>query len=204
MTRRYAAPELLNGGLRGSPSDVFSLACVFIEIFSALNESISYDDHGLFSDMMPGIHEQLNSINVSPKLSVLPEVIVNMSARISCKRWSAKRVQSTLVSQVGLSCRWCRSKGTDTSVEPWTPASSSTNTTHSSKAAILKEPATTVNEKTQDPYRFIRSLQDGGDGTYPITFEHIILYGQYHPRDLELQPYYTKADHFTREAPWMN
>ncbi|EAT80829.2 hypothetical protein SNOG_11785 [Parastagonospora nodorum SN15] len=75
MTRKYAAPELLSGGLRGSSSDVFSLACVFIEIFSTLTESLSYEE-GLFSELMPSIHEQLDSIEVPAKLAVLPEVII--------------------------------------------------------------------------------------------------------------------------------
>jgi serine/threonine protein kinase len=34
FTKRYAAPEVVNQGLRGLPADIFSLACVFLEMVS--------------------------------------------------------------------------------------------------------------------------------------------------------------------------
>ncbi|MCJ1403381.1 hypothetical protein MMC11_006604 [Xylographa trunciseda] len=39
FTRRYAAPEVLNYDPRNNKSDIFSLGCVFLEIWAALTES---------------------------------------------------------------------------------------------------------------------------------------------------------------------
>jgi serine/threonine protein kinase len=43
MTRRYCAPEVIECGSRNSKSDVFSLGCVFIEIYLALADDAEHD-----------------------------------------------------------------------------------------------------------------------------------------------------------------
>ncbi|KAH7082031.1 kinase-like domain-containing protein, partial [Paraphoma chrysanthemicola] len=58
-TRKYAAPEVLADASRRSSSDVFSLGCVFVEIFASLNIAFSIPDTQRFSDSMDSIHEQL-------------------------------------------------------------------------------------------------------------------------------------------------
>jgi serine/threonine protein kinase len=57
MTRRYAAPEVLSGGHKNSSSDIYSLGCVFIEIYSALGDSIHFSDENRFADSMDKIHK---------------------------------------------------------------------------------------------------------------------------------------------------
>lgn len=43
MTRRYCAPEVIECGSRNSKSDVFSLGCVFVEIYLALANDAEHD-----------------------------------------------------------------------------------------------------------------------------------------------------------------
>jgi serine/threonine protein kinase len=43
FTKRYAAPEVVKQDLRGLPADVFSLGCVFIEIFENFESECYYD-----------------------------------------------------------------------------------------------------------------------------------------------------------------
>lgn len=44
FTRRYAAPEVVQQDFRGLPADIFSMGCVFTEIFSTLHELGRTDD----------------------------------------------------------------------------------------------------------------------------------------------------------------
>jgi serine/threonine protein kinase len=59
MSRRYAAPEVIKGQPRNSSSDVFSLGCVFIEIFFAINNVLLHDHQELFAHAVASIHTKL-------------------------------------------------------------------------------------------------------------------------------------------------
>ena len=54
MTRRYCAPEVIECGSRNSKSDVFSLGCVFIEIYLALADDAEHDQiyRGLYHEVV--------------------------------------------------------------------------------------------------------------------------------------------------------
>src|SRR5579862_6076419 len=43
-THVYCAPEVANGDERGRSSDIFSLGCVFLEIFTVLSGAATYED----------------------------------------------------------------------------------------------------------------------------------------------------------------
>jgi serine/threonine protein kinase len=55
LTRRYAAPEVLEHEARDSSSDVFSLGCVFLELGSTLVNSFEIDYNAIFAPNMPAI-----------------------------------------------------------------------------------------------------------------------------------------------------
>ncbi|KAH7070329.1 kinase-like domain-containing protein, partial [Paraphoma chrysanthemicola] len=58
-TRKYAAPEVLADAARRSSSDVYSLGCVFVEIFASLDGTFEISDIQRFSDHMASIHQAL-------------------------------------------------------------------------------------------------------------------------------------------------
>ncbi|KAH5313734.1 hypothetical protein HBI12_136150 [Parastagonospora nodorum] len=202
MTRKYAAPELLSGGLRGSSSDVFSLACVFIEIFSTLTESLSYEE-GLFSELMPSIHEQLDSIEVPAKLAVLPEVIISMSARNPNARWTADRVRSRLMTQAGLSCRQCRSKGTDVRDESLVVDSRSTQMSSTDRTAISQKVNATVSEQVQLLHQVILNLQQDQEGAMR-TVENGVVAWMYSHKTFHLPLFRGQTTRTQREVSWTN
>ncbi|KAH7082032.1 kinase-like domain-containing protein [Paraphoma chrysanthemicola] len=107
LSARFAAPEVLKWLSRNSSSDVFSLGCVYIEIFSAITDAIDYDDEQSFSSMMPEIHQQLDAASVSPRLSFLPEIIISMTQHDPRSRWAADRVRQNLVTKNGFCCSEC-------------------------------------------------------------------------------------------------
>ena len=202
MTRKYAAPELLSGGLRGSPSDVFSLACVFIEILSTLTKPLFYDE-GLFSDLMPGIHDRLDSIDVPAKLAVLPEVIISMSAKNPDARWTADRVRSRLMTQAGLSCRQCRSNGTDIREESLVVDPRSAQMSSTERTAISEKFTVTVNEQTQLPCQLNRNQQHNLNGII-ATVKGTATTRMYYRKTSHLPLFREQTIRAQREASWGN
>lgn len=109
MTRKYAAPEVVAGKSRGASSDIFSLGCVFVEIFSALIGGIEYDERDAFVYTIGTVHEQLRTITVPPRLAFLPEVIIGMTCEEPTTRWTATRASRHILAHTGFSCHQCKS-----------------------------------------------------------------------------------------------
>jgi serine/threonine protein kinase len=117
MTRRYAAPEVLQNRPRNSSSDVFSLGCVFVEIFSALTTTVPFLDKGLFSETMPSIHAHLHSLDSSVDLYYILRVMIAMTLGNAPARLSAKQVTGALVRHPEFCCHTCWSTETVTDSE---------------------------------------------------------------------------------------
>ncbi|KAH7070331.1 kinase-like domain-containing protein [Paraphoma chrysanthemicola] len=149
---RFAAPEVLKALSRNSSSDVFSLGCVYIEIFSALTDAIDYDDARNFSSMMPGIHQHLDAASVSPRLSFLPEIIISMTQHDPRSRWTADRVRQNLVTKNEFCCSECYNLTYFEGKYPYEGASESSSSTTSGAIA------------SPMPYDLIKNLGHGHSG----------------------------------------
>jgi len=107
LTPRYAAPEVLDYDKRNYAADVFSLGCVFMEIFSALTDR-TYDATQSFSTQIEQIHEDLESAPVSSQLSSLPNTITSMMRQEMRKRATASQSSSIICANADLCCNVCR------------------------------------------------------------------------------------------------
>jgi serine/threonine protein kinase len=109
MTRRYAAPEVIHNNPRNSSSDVFSLGCVFLEIFSALTIDVAYlEERGDYSDSMPNIHAQLLSADTPMEFSSILKVIVAMTSEAAEVRPSAKHIAAIILRNSDFGCSECQ------------------------------------------------------------------------------------------------
>lgn len=111
LTRRYSAPEVLDYGSRNSKSDVFSLGCVFIEILSALDQSLEVDPGQCFNDAMDDIHRQLSESGSNALKGFradLSGVCALMTAREPADRCTASQVVLKLLRNSGYFCNGCQ------------------------------------------------------------------------------------------------
>ncbi|KAH7070362.1 kinase-like domain-containing protein, partial [Paraphoma chrysanthemicola] len=60
-TRKYSAPEVVLHQARRSSADVYSLGCVFIEIYNIVIKSLDYDEKTKYSDSMERIRMQISA-----------------------------------------------------------------------------------------------------------------------------------------------
>ena len=114
LTRRYCAPEVLAHESRNRSSDVWSLGCVFTEVFSSLVQRFTVDDARIFSDEghIEEIHESLRGLELQDMYSRIPEMLIQMISREATLRPSATVVASGFLLQPGLCCAECwQSKG---------------------------------------------------------------------------------------------
>lgn len=123
MTRRYAAPEVIESRPRDSSSDIFSLGCVFVEMFNAFTRVLQYDEADIFYHTISTIHSQMHSCDFLASevwarylmsefpfvLSVLPEVIMGMTASDPKARWTALRASQRILEYPDMGCRQCQS-----------------------------------------------------------------------------------------------
>jgi serine/threonine protein kinase len=107
MTRRYAAPEVLSSGTKNSSSDVYSLGCVFIQMYSVMSRSLSYNDEETFSDLMDRIHTQLQEKIQTSKEELIAELILLMTSRDTSQRWTAHEVWTSLSMDSSCRCDAC-------------------------------------------------------------------------------------------------
>ncbi|KAF2106877.1 kinase-like domain-containing protein [Lophiotrema nucula] len=107
LTRRWSAPEVLDHDKRNYAADVYSLGCVFLDILSAVCQNITYEPGKLFTDIMDHVHEDLKSVTVPPKLSVIPELIMSMTFSDMSRRTKASQISSSICANDGLCCRVC-------------------------------------------------------------------------------------------------
>jgi serine/threonine protein kinase len=117
MTRRYAAPVVIQNRPRNTSSDVFSLGCVFVEILSALNNGIPHLEQRAYSETMPNIHAQLHSTDYPRKLYCIPKIIIGMTWGSAPARPSARQVKGAIPRHHGSRCRECWTSVTMTDSE---------------------------------------------------------------------------------------
>ena len=107
-TRRYAAPEVLQGKSRNSSSDVYSLGCVFVEIYMTMNNTLLHDERPRFPDAMSAIQNQFASRSVpvlgaTCMLYIMPGMISDNPAN----RPTAEQVWHECARQDGFQCANC-------------------------------------------------------------------------------------------------
>jgi serine/threonine protein kinase len=107
LTRRYSPPEAIQHEKRNSKSDIYSLGCVFLNMFSALTQAIAYDEDSIFSAIMGSIHEQLDSAVLPPRWAFMSPIIKSMTMYERCDRPAAQLVATTCVANEGFSCSHC-------------------------------------------------------------------------------------------------
>jgi serine/threonine protein kinase len=107
LTRRYSPPEAIQHEKRNSKSDIYSLGCVFLNIFSALTQAIAYDEDSIFSAIMGSIHEQLDSAVLPPRWAFISPIIKAMTMYERCDRPAAQLVATACVANEGFSCSHC-------------------------------------------------------------------------------------------------
>jgi len=117
MTRRYAAPEVVQGLPRNSSSDIFSLGCVFVEIFAALKGCLDYDEREIFSRSLTQIRPQLRRGNVETPLAFLPPVILAMISHDPGDRCTAVEISDLMAGQSGFCCSYCLQRATASIVD---------------------------------------------------------------------------------------
>jgi serine/threonine protein kinase len=111
LTPMYAAPEVL---ARTAPfslsSDIFSLGCVFIEMFEALDPRGRQRKDGRFSEIMDHIHQELEAADIHVKLPFIPRLIIGMTAHKKDDRPTASEVYERLSRHPGFCCSKCKEK----------------------------------------------------------------------------------------------
>jgi serine/threonine protein kinase len=165
MTPRYAAPEVIKGVSRDSSSDMFSLGCVFVEMFSALCGNALFDEQESFSNSMTSIHQRLRAVKVSTKLSFLPEVIIKMTINTPKARCSADLVARTIGSHPGFSCHDCRSIETATPPTTQNIASEMSNGKSDDALSIQEGHDYLPNDEPRLELKLRRNLGHGHTGT---------------------------------------
>lgn len=107
FTRRYAAPEVLEYEPRDSKSDVYSLGCVYLEIFSALTGISEVDAERCYSEEMEAIHSCLKRSRTRKAASFLKQLSLAMTAPDPASRPTAVEVQAWFLLDAGFFCGVC-------------------------------------------------------------------------------------------------
>jgi serine/threonine protein kinase len=111
QTKRYSAPEVLLWDERDSKSDVYSLGCVFIEVFFALTWATAALEPGkLFSKEMDRLHTWFAQEEFASRLEFLPKMICCMTLRPPQERVEASQLCCDLLGKTGFACPqcWCQ------------------------------------------------------------------------------------------------
>lgn len=118
FTRRYSAPEVLAYDKRNSRSDVWSLGCVLLEIFSALMD-FELDERRYFSAQghIEEVHSRLHTMTVPAELAHIPKILVCMTMREASNRGSSHEAASELILRPALTCSKCWARRDKTAKE---------------------------------------------------------------------------------------
>jgi serine/threonine protein kinase len=107
QTKIYSPPEVLNEEYRNMSADVYSLGCVFIEIFAALSRAVKYEHNQCYAHIMKQLHSSIASANVSPNMSFLKEIITSMTQELKEDRQTAGCIYSDISKHVLFLCHEC-------------------------------------------------------------------------------------------------
>lgn len=108
QTKRYSAPEVLSWDERDSKADVYSLGCVFIEVFFAISKSKAALESGkYFSHEMDRFHTELAASECSAQLESLPKIICCMTLRPPTERLEADDLCCEILDKEAFSCSQC-------------------------------------------------------------------------------------------------
>jgi serine/threonine protein kinase len=109
MTRKYAAPGVLSGADKNSSSDIFSLGCVFIQMYSALTGMNLFinEPNFNFSASMSTLHIFLCQKNPDFEEYPVPCAIFPMTTKDPDQRWTAHKLWQHLATIPGYSCGNC-------------------------------------------------------------------------------------------------
>lgn len=107
-TRRYAAPEVLQGKPRNSSSDVYSLACVFVEMYKAIDASPDRDEHLSYPDAIEAIHQDVTARHRVLDAYFLRDVMWHMAKTEPSARLTAEEVWRECAKRNDFQCPHCR------------------------------------------------------------------------------------------------
>lgn len=107
-TRMYMAPEVLAAETRNSSSDIYSLGCVFIELFFALflRREVNVDN---FSTAMFGLHDELNILDLDDAEGrCIRACILSMTKEDPSRRLPMSSVVKMICTKNGFCCHICQ------------------------------------------------------------------------------------------------
>lgn len=107
QTRMYSAPEVLNCTKRSLEADVYSLGCVFIEIFSALCQLSKWELDSEYAHIMDKIHLSIDCAQVAPRYGFLKDIIRSMTRSARSQRCATDTIYRELSQQSGFRCGQC-------------------------------------------------------------------------------------------------
>jgi serine/threonine protein kinase len=113
LTRRYSPPEVIENKNRNSKSDVFSLGCVFVDMFLIMNRRKRAQPKEQLWAMMDSLHAQILSTATPAKLDILPHAIIGMTALQNSSRLCSTHVAAYLLERINLRCHQCASSPID-------------------------------------------------------------------------------------------
>lgn len=117
LTRRYSAPEVLEHEKRTSKSDVYSLGCVLIGIFSALTLQLEVESNECFSHIMDSLHDKLLQATFSSRMAFLPALITGMTMRDEHNRFCSVHTAAAFGGQSDFFCTECASASSSSRIE---------------------------------------------------------------------------------------
>lgn len=104
-SKRFAAPEVHSNGRKDSKSDVFSLACVYIEILVAITREYYGESNTIYMGIMPIVR---GSILHNTSHQALRTAIVMMTAYDPGARSTALEVWQHFLATSTMFCRSCQ------------------------------------------------------------------------------------------------
>ncbi|KAH7091475.1 kinase-like domain-containing protein [Paraphoma chrysanthemicola] len=110
QTRRYSAPEVLKNEKQSFEADVYSMGCVFLEVYCKLTPMMQYDGNSCFSHIMDSLHDTIHATPVSERVDFLKKIIVSMTLQERKQRPSIDKIYQVIAQEDGFCCEDCRNE----------------------------------------------------------------------------------------------
>jgi len=110
---KYFAPEAVDYATMSSMADVYSLGCVFLDVWYAATESLAYSDTGMYATVMRDIHTTLSEKDVLrtgqalSKWHLIPNILKAMTMLEAKDRPTADDLVRQFSEHLGFSCEEC-------------------------------------------------------------------------------------------------